>query len=100
MRRKSPKSSHDRGAALAVFDDDAVVHDEGGEHRGTNAIRAWMDDVRGKYGALHVEVVDVVANAADTVVTSIVSGNFKGSPARLRYRFVLDGTKIARLDLS
>ena len=84
---------------MACFSDTAIVHDEGRERRGRDAIRAWTQETDRKYHP-KTEVLDVVTVAADTVlVTGRVSGTFPGSPVDLRYAFTLEGDKIARLQI-
>ncbi len=46
-----------------------------------------------------VEVADVTETHGKTVVTALASGNLPGSPAQLRYAFILEGGKVARLEL-
>jgi hypothetical protein len=43
------KNRHDTDAMLAPFAEDAVVRDEGQEHRGRAAIRTWMEHTIRKY---------------------------------------------------
>jgi hypothetical protein len=45
------------------------------------------------------EVKDVSDVNAKIVVYGVASGNFSGSPALLRYTFILSGPKIARLEI-
>jgi hypothetical protein len=44
-------------------------------------------------------VTDVAKAGGKTVVTGLVSGNFPGSPVRLRHEFTFDRRKIARLEI-
>jgi hypothetical protein len=80
----------------AVFAAEAVVHDEGGSHKGHAAIRAWRAAAAEKYG-FTAEPVAVTEAGGRTVVTCRVSGNFPGSPITLSYGFTLDGDRIAAL---
>jgi len=88
------QNAHDTAAVLECFTEDAVVHDEGRDHRGTAAIRAWSDDVIERYN-LSSEVLDVGERGKGAVVTALVSGTFDGSPARLTWVFSLRDGKIA-----
>jgi ketosteroid isomerase-like protein len=92
------KNRHDIDAMLMPFSEEAVVKDEGQERRGHAAIREWMEETTRKY-RVTVEVTDVVETDGKTIVTAMVSGNFPGSPARLRYAFTLGGGKVARLEI-
>jgi hypothetical protein len=92
-------NSSDVEDVVACFSDTAIVHDEGRERRGRDAIRAWTQETDRKYHP-KTEVLDVVTVAADTVlVTGRVSGTFPGSPLDLRYAFTLEGDRIARLQI-
>ena len=42
-------NAHDVSAMSAAFAEDATVHDEGRDHAGVAAIRAWMKETIGKY---------------------------------------------------
>ena len=90
------KNRHDIDGMLAPFSDQAVVEDEGREMRGLPAIRAWMEETTRKY-RVTAEVTNVAEAAGRTVVTALVSGTFAGSPATIRFAFVLEGGKIAHL---
>jgi ketosteroid isomerase-like protein len=92
-------NAHDTDATIAVFAEDATVKDEAEEHRGREAIRAWIANTTKKYGPITVEPTDVAETGRTIVVTSLVSGNFKGSPATLRYTFGLDHENIVRLEI-
>ena len=91
-------NAHDPDACAACFTDDAVVIDEGRERKGFADIRAWKEEVTGKYRAT-VEVVAAAKANGRTIVTGRVSGNFPGSPVNLRYAFTLRGDKIVRLEI-
>jgi ketosteroid isomerase-like protein len=88
------QNDHDTEALLQCFTRDALVHDEGRDYRGVAAIRAWNDDVIQKY-RLSMEVRHVVERGDEIKVTSLVSGNFDGSPAELTYLFRIRDGKIA-----
>ncbi len=92
------KNRHDIDAMLAPFAEDATVKDEGQERQGRDAIREWMEETTRKYGVT-VEVGDVAEAGGKTVVIGLVSGNFPGSPARLRYAFTLEHGTIRHLEI-
>ena len=81
------------------FADDGVVHDEGGEHRGIDAIRAWKQEADQKYQFV-VEPLDASTQGNDVSVRSRVSGTFPGSPITLDFRFTVAGEQIRRLAIS
>lgn len=92
------KNKKDIDGMLAAFDANAVVKDEGEEHRGLSAIRAWMEHTTRKY-SVSVEIKTVETNQDRTRVGGLVSGNFPGSPALLHYAFTLSGGKIIGLEI-
>jgi uncharacterized protein (TIGR02246 family) len=93
------KNRHDTDAMLAPFAEDAVVRDEGQEHRGRAAIRTWMEHTTRKY-RVTVDVRQVEPIDGRLIVSGLVSGDFPGSPAMLRYAFTLSGLEIARLEVA
>ena len=88
----------DPGRVAACFTADAVVHDEGRDLRGRDAIRAWAEETSRKHH--HRTDASAVEETADrTVVTARVAGDFPGSPIDLRYRFRLAGRQIDGLEI-
>ena len=80
------------------FADDAVVRDEGKTIQGLAAIKRWKAETRKKYRHT-VEPLALARKDGKTIVTSRLTGNFPGSPIDLRFIFVLDGDKIASLEI-
>lgn len=78
------KQEGDVDAALACFAPDAVVQDDGREHVGVDAIRAWMEDVSSTF-ELTYDIVGAKHDATTTVADVAVAGNFPGSPITFRY---------------
>jgi ketosteroid isomerase-like protein len=92
-------NTDDADRIAACFTADAIVHDEGGDIRGRDAVRAWAEETRRKY-RFHAEV-RMVEEAGDlTVVTAHLTGDFPGAPVDLRYRFKLAGAEILSLNIS
>ena len=89
---------HDVDGMIAAFAGDAVVKDEGHEHRGVSAIRGWLNETIRKY-SFRAEPTGVAHANNETAVTVTVVGNFPGSPITLIYSFSLAGEKIARLTI-
>lgn len=89
---------HDIDSMLVPFAAEAVVQDEGEKHVGHVAIRAWMIETTQKYRAT-VEPRESEGSNGKTTVAGLVSGNFPGSPARLRYGFTLSSDSISRLEI-
>jgi len=88
---------HDGAAAVACFDRDATVRDEGHTLVGAVAIRAWLDDTTRRY-APRLSIEGSERNGNHTLVMARVSDTFPGSPARLQYRFVSEAL-ITRLEI-
>lgn len=92
------KNRDDIDGMLAPFSSDAKVRDEGETHRGSAAIRDWMEATTRKY-RVTVEVAAATVNGDAWRIAGVVSGNFPGSPAMLHYNFTLTGERIARLEI-
>jgi hypothetical protein len=77
----------------------AVVIDEHRKHRGRDAIARWKAEATAKYHYTS-EPLTVDVSGADVVVTARLTGDFPGSPVKLRYCFALEGDEIARLEIT
>lgn len=93
------KNKHDIDVMLMPFADDAIVKDEGHEHHGHTAIRAWMEDTTSRY-RVTVEIIAVEDRNGKVAVTGRVSGNFLGSPVDLGYIFTISANKIIGLEIA
>ena len=91
-------NEHDVAGMIADLADDAVVKDEGREHRGVQAIREWMKETIRKY-KFKAEPTGVARENDRTAVAVTVSGDFPGSPIALTYWFKLEGHRIVRLEI-
>ncbi|MEC7933728.1 MAG: nuclear transport factor 2 family protein, partial [Pseudomonadota bacterium] len=72
---------------------------EGHTYVGWHAIRQWKTESSRKY-SYSVEPRSISTKGDRTVVVSHLVGDFPGSPVDLRYQFVLDGNKIAGLEIT
>jgi hypothetical protein len=91
----------DKGDGEAVarcFAERAIVKDEGHTYNGRAAIQQWKADSATKYSYTS-EPFAIEDKDGKIVVTSHLVGTFPGSPVDLRYFFVLDGDKIASLEI-
>ena len=88
----------DADAVALCFAENAVVIDEKQTHRGRDAIRRWREEAAQKF-SYAVDPFAVSEEDERIVVTAHLTGNFPGSPVDLRYRFVLEGDRIARLEI-
>ena len=82
----------------AVFSENATVHDEGREHHGQAAIRAWMKETIEKYD-YQVDPLESSRTGKKVVVLVSLRGTFPGSPLTLQYDFTLEGQKVSRLEI-
>jgi len=87
------------GVAISwCFTEDAVVKDEGHTHQGRAAIKQWKTEASAKY-QYACEPFACEQVGEKHVVTCRLIGNFPGSPVDLRFFFVLEGDKIASLEV-
>lgn len=89
-------NTHDSEALIACFTPDAVVHDEGEEHHGAEAIQGWADAANAKYQTT-LQPIALTERGGETVLTAQVSGNFPGSPIPLHFDLTFLGDKISAL---
>jgi SnoaL-like protein len=94
----SAANRHDVAGMIADFEGEAIVKDEGHEHRGVEAIRTWMKETIRKYN-FRAEPKSVARASDQTAVSVRVTGDFPGSPITLTYWFKLEGQKISRLEI-
>lgn len=93
-------SRRDVEAILALFRRDAVVIDDGRTWQGSADIRAWQRGPASQY-EYTVTVLGIEATGDETYVVSCrLDGNFPGGSAELRFRFILSGGLIDRLEIA
>jgi hypothetical protein len=80
------------------FAEDGVVHDEGRDRRGRDAIQQWKEEVDAKY---HYVSEPLAASAQDDTVTVRIrlTGDFPGSPIEVNQIFMLERGRIASLEI-
>lgn len=88
----------DASAVSRHFTEDAIVRDEGHTYTGREAIEQWKKESSTRY-VYSVEPFAIEDDPGRTVVTAHLTGNFPGSPIDLRYRFALEGERIAGLEI-
>jgi ketosteroid isomerase-like protein len=82
------KNRHDTAAMLAPFAPDAIVYDDGGTYRGTAAIAGWIAQTTSEY-RVTLTVTGLTQGGREVAMTTLVSGDFAGSPAPFTYLFTL-----------
>ncbi len=80
------------------FTDDALVHDEGRDHRGLDAIKAWMKETQTKYKYV-IEPLDASVSGSTVKLRARLTGDFPGSPVDLDFTFMLANDKITSLEI-
>lgn len=91
-------NAHDLEGMIAGFAEDAVVKDEGRQHRGRVAIRDWMKETIEKYD-FKANPIESSRLGPKTAVLVSLSGKFPGSPITIQYAFTVEAEKIARLEI-
>lgn len=93
-------TSHAHGEtaeALAVFADDAVVTDEGRDHRGRADIAAWLSSSAGEYTYTTEFSGATMLGDTSADVIQHLEGDFPGGVADLHFRFTIDDNRISRV---
>ena len=91
---------HDIDAALATFVATATVIDENQRWYGTEEIRRWLAKTSTEYTFTRTLLGVQAAGDHSWVVRNRLEGNFPGNVVELRYRFTLDGDRIASLSIA
>ena len=94
----SGRNARDFTVAASGFAPFAVVRDEGHDHLGPAAIRAWIERSATRYADI-AEPRSASRDGSSVEVLADVSGSFPGSPILLRFRFTLDQGQIVRLEI-
>ncbi|MBB5747635.1 nuclear transport factor 2 family protein [Brevundimonas variabilis] len=89
----------DLDGMLQTFASDAVVRDDGGEHRGRQALRGWIRDATLAASAVFTPDTCQEENG-QVVLNGLTHGNFQGSPIRFTLRFTLEDSLIRALEIS
>jgi hypothetical protein len=91
-------NAHDVDGMIFGFAEDAVVKDEGRQHRGRVAIRDWMRETIEKYD-FKASPIESSRTGSKTVVLVSLSGKFPGSPITIQYEFTVEAQKIVGLEI-
>ena len=89
-------NAHHPDEVAALFSATGLVHDQGEDYRGPDAIRNWADDTLRKF-ALRLSPSDVLEEGEVTMVRTQVAGAFLGSPIHRWYRFKTSQNAIEEL---
>lgn len=94
----SATNARDTEALFALFAPNATVDDEGFQYRGLDSIRGWIAETVERF-SFNIKVLDASQAAEKASIVGVVTGDFTGSPAQVRYDFKLDQQKIVELKL-
>jgi hypothetical protein len=81
-----------------IFEDDAVVHDDGQTHVGIDAIASWTDQVASAFTFTRT-VISVIVQPNASIVVVLLKGDFPGSPVELHHHFSLTDNRISALTI-
>jgi len=81
------------------FREDATVRDEGREHRGIAAIKAWHREANAKFRYV-VEPLKASVGGPAVVVRARLTGDFPGSPVEMRFNFTVSEDRIVSLEVT
>jgi len=90
---------NDGDAVAQCFTENAAVIDERRTHTGRDAIRRWKTDAAATF-SYTTDPFAISEEGGHILVKAHVAGDFPGSPVDLRYAFVLEGDRIARLEIT
>lgn len=81
------------------FNKEALVFDEGENHHGREAIKAWIEAANLKYKT-QLKALSFLETDHESVLTAEVSGTFEGSPIVLNYHVTFQNELIENLKIS
>ena len=91
--------ANDAEMLTLCFADDAIVHDEGRDYCGLEAIRSWKQETLAKYKYV-MEPLDASVSGKTVKLRARLTGDFPGNPADLDYTFALANGKITSLEIA
>ena len=80
------------------FTVNGLVHDEGHDYRGRDAIRQWKQAADEKYRHT-MQPLSAQRQGNEVIVRARLTGEFPGSPVELNHFFKLSKDKIASLEI-
>lgn len=86
--------------ALTAFTKGAKVHDDGQEYVDADAIRHWLGAASTAFTYTRTFVRAEPAGQDEWLVINHLAGDFPGGQVDLRYRFRLEGDRIAELQIA
>ncbi|MBO9703353.1 MAG: nuclear transport factor 2 family protein [Sporocytophaga sp.] len=93
------QNAGESAAYVACFTPDAVVFDEGKNHRGRDEIKAWKEETNEKYNTV-MEPVEYSTTDDTGKLSAKISGTFEGSPILLNFHFAFADGLIRSLKIT
>jgi hypothetical protein len=92
------KNEHDDVGLASLFTEDATVVDggEGKVMQGADAIKVWIEKAISGLD-LHTDIRSCTEQNGEWVVDTVMTGDFKASPARFEYFITLSKDKVSVL---
>jgi hypothetical protein len=87
---------YDDDLLASCFTEDAILVDEGEEYHGPKAISRYILEAN-QAAKVKTDITDCIVKNDETVVSTIITGNFDGSPVPLNFHFTLNNGKIKNL---
>jgi ketosteroid isomerase-like protein len=94
----SAERAKDASRLSRCFAEHGIVHDEGRDRCGREAIRQWKEEVDAKYRYVSEPLAASVNDDTVTVRTRL-TGDFPGSPVEVSQVFTLEGGTIVSLEI-
>lgn len=91
------QNKFDSLAYANCFSENAIVSDEGNNHKGKTEIQQWIKKANEEYQAV---MKPLEYSATEEILKAEVSGNFPGSPIVLSYHFKLKNGLIESLKIT
>jgi ketosteroid isomerase-like protein len=92
------EEARDADALSRCFTDDGIVHDEGQDYRGREAIRKCKQEADTKYRYV-LQPIKAHSHGDKVTVRARLTGQFPGSLIELDHIFTLSNDKIALLEI-
>ncbi|KPU44316.1 snoaL-like domain protein [Oxobacter pfennigii] len=89
---------YDSELLAACFAQDAILYDEDMEFRGPAEISRHILKAN-KEANVRMDIMNLVEQSRETIVTAMLTGNFEGSPLPLDFHFTFDNGKIKSLNI-
>ena len=100
LRFQDAQDRRDADGALATFTPDAIVTDDGNTYRGRVEIRDWLSRASVEFTYTRTLIDAAQIDDSTWLVTNHLEGNFPGAVVDLRYRFVVSGGRLSKLDIA